>query len=139
MPIEVFLSHSSKDADTADQIAKVLQRHGVPVFYSPTNILGAQQWHDEIGAALQRADWFVILLSPHAVKSKWVKHELMYALLNNQFDERIVPLTLKKCDHAKLSWTLPAYQFIDFSKEFDTGCRELLCLWGIGLKAPSDP
>ncbi|MGD9855266.1 MAG: toll/interleukin-1 receptor domain-containing protein [Planctomycetaceae bacterium] len=61
MPTEVFLSHSSKDAAAADRIVEVLRNHGVATFYSPRNILGAQQWHDEIGAALQRADWFVVL------------------------------------------------------------------------------
>jgi hypothetical protein len=134
MPTEVFLSHSRKDAAAADKLANVLRNHGVPVFYSPTNILGAQQWHDEIGSALKRTDWFVLLLSPHAVQSRWVKHELMYALNTDRFHERIVPLRLKKCDHEKLSWTLASYQFIDFSKDFDTGCRELLRVWGIGLK-----
>ena len=60
MPQEVFLSHASADRAFADRVADVLRRHGIPVWYSPTNILGAQQWHDEIGAALKRCDWWVV-------------------------------------------------------------------------------
>jgi hypothetical protein len=40
------------------------------------NIRGAQQWHDEIGTALKRCDWFLLVLSPQSVRSMWVKHEL---------------------------------------------------------------
>ncbi|MGD9855265.1 MAG: TIR domain-containing protein [Planctomycetaceae bacterium] len=78
------------------------------------------------------------LLSPHAVRSKWVKRELMYALMHDQYENRIVPLVHKKCKHEKLSWTIGAIEFIDFSQDFDAGCRELLRLWGIGLKTRSD-
>ncbi len=73
LPTEVFLSHSSRDRDAASRIAEMLRPHGIPVWFSPVNILGAQQWHDEIGAALRRCDWFIVLLSPDAVSSKWVK------------------------------------------------------------------
>jgi len=57
IPNEVFLSHSSLDHDFVTNLANVLRRHGVPVWYSPINILGAQQWHDEIGAAFQIVDF----------------------------------------------------------------------------------
>jgi hypothetical protein len=64
LPQEIFLSHSSLDNQFASDLAAVIRRHGIPVWYSRTNILGAQQWQDEIGAALQRCDWFVVILSP---------------------------------------------------------------------------
>ncbi len=78
LPKEVFLSHSSLDKTFATSIAEVIRRHGVPVWYSHTNIVGAQQWHDEIGAALQRCDWFTLILSQNSVESVWVKRELLY-------------------------------------------------------------
>jgi hypothetical protein len=73
LPKEVFLSHSNKDRLFASDVAKQIRRHGVAVWYSETNIVGAQEWHDEIGAALERCDWFVLILSPNSVKSTWVK------------------------------------------------------------------
>ena len=59
-PKEIFLSHSNLDRSFADSIAETLRGHGIPVWYSQTNILGAQQWHDEIGEALKRCDWFIV-------------------------------------------------------------------------------
>ena len=70
LPREAFLSHSSKDRKMAQRVAATLRNHGVPIWYSETNLVGAQQWHDEIGKALERCDWFLIILrlvSHHSV------------------------------------------------------------------------
>jgi hypothetical protein len=67
IPREVFLSHASADSGFADQLAAVLRGHGVPVWYCPTNIVGAQQWQDEIGAPLKRCHWFVLILYVGAI------------------------------------------------------------------------
>jgi hypothetical protein len=116
------------------RVATSLRSHGVPVWFSAVSILGAQQWHDEIGTALGRCDWFVVLLSPEAVESKWVKRELCYALENDSYNSRIIPIRYRDCDYKRLSWTLSGLQMIDLSGEFAVGFRELLRIWGIGLQ-----
>ena len=125
MPNEVFVSHSSRDSAFVDWLVSVLRRHRIPVWYSRLDIQGAQQWHDEIGEALQRCDWFIVILSPDAVESKWVKRELLYSLQQDRFEERIAPLLHRACDYEQLSWT-PLMQRVDFTRSFDDGCRELL-------------
>ena len=52
LPQEIFVSHASADRRMAQRGAEMLRQHGLPVWYSQTNLLGAQQWRDEIGAAL---------------------------------------------------------------------------------------
>jgi hypothetical protein len=131
LPSEVFLSHASQDARFVTRLAESLQRHGIPVWYSQTNILGAQQWHDEIGAALKRRDWFLVVLSPHSLDSMWVKRELMFALQQRRFADRIVPVLHQPCDPGQLSWVLPSLQQVDFQQRFEDGCRELLRTWGL--------
>lgn len=74
-PAEVFVSHSSRNAAFVKRLVALLTGNGIPSFYSKTSIKGAQQWHDEIGAALGRCQWFLLVLSPDAVDSRWVKHE----------------------------------------------------------------
>jgi hypothetical protein len=113
------------------KFAAVLQGHGVRYWYSEKHIVGAQQWHDEIGRALHRCDWFAVVLSPAAVASRWVKRELLYALNHSRYEGRIVPIVLKPCDSEKLSWTLDNFQRVDFSSGFDEGCHQLLRVWGI--------
>jgi TIR domain-containing protein len=99
LPHEVFLSHSGLDQEFVGALAEVLRRHGVPVWYSKTHILGAQDWHDKIGAALERCDWFLVVLSPNSVGSMWVKRELMFALQEKGFAEKIVPVLYQPCDY----------------------------------------
>lgn len=111
---------------------EVLRSHGVPFWYSDANIQGGQQWHDEIGAAPGR--WVIVLLSPDAVRSRWVKSELLYSLRQERLDERIVPLLVQDCAFDDLSWTLGGMQMIDFRCDFDGGCRNLLRTWGIGYR-----
>ena len=134
VPDEVFLSHSSADRAFTARLAEVLREHGVPVWYSDTNIRAAQQWHDEIGAPLRRCDWLVLILSPHAVSSK-VKRELLFSLQQHRFDGRIAPILYRSCDHEELSWTQASLQMADFQDDFDQGCRDLLRIWGIGYVA----
>jgi hypothetical protein len=130
-PDEVFLSHSSKDARFTARLADVLAANRLRTFLSKRHIGGAQQWHDEIGAALKRCDWFVLILSPHSVRSQWVKHELIYAMQANRYRRRILPILYRTCDPDKLSWALSAFQRIDFRTDFDEGCRQVLSIWGI--------
>src|SRR4051812_16942558 len=103
-PKEVFLSHSGLDLDFANKIVDLLRRHGIPVWHSASNIIGAQFWHDEIGDALERCDWFVILLSPNSLKSMWVHRELMFALHEKRYNKTIVPVVIHAGNYRKLSW-----------------------------------
>lgn len=135
VPAELFLSYSDADRDFASEIGHVLETHGVPFWFSRRNIRGGQQWHDEIGAALARCDWFLVILSPASVESMWVRRELLYALREPRYDTRIVPVLYKPCEYQRLSWTLDLRQFVDFSHDFDDGCQELLRIWGLGYIA----
>lgn len=135
LPREIFLSHASANHAFVAELGATLHAHGLPVWYSTTSIMGAQQWHDEIGAALGRCDWFVLVLSPGSVASMWVHRELIYALRQNRFRGRIVPVLLEACDFEQLSWVLPSLQIIDFTADAAEGYRNLLRVWGIGFRA----
>jgi hypothetical protein len=132
-PKEVFLSHSSENRAVTEKIAETLRNHNIPVWYSDTNIQGAQQWLDEIGKALRRCDWFLVLLSADSIKSKWVKMELSYALTHSQYDDHILPVLLENCDFESLSWTLGIFQMADFTINEEQGYEETLNTWGFGF------
>ena len=133
-PTEVFISHSSKNASFVSRLNAVLATHKLKSFVSKSDIRGAQQWHDEIGTALKRCDWFLLVLSPQSVSSTWVKHELVYALRASQYKGRIIPILYKQCDKDALSWTLSAIEWIDFRGEFDEACGQLLRIWALKYK-----
>jgi hypothetical protein len=103
------------------------------VWFSSTNLQSAQQWHDEIGRALKRCNWFLLLLSKAAVKRRWVKHELTYALRERRYENHILPVLLEACDWEALSWVLGGLQFCDLRKDSLVGYRKILGNWGIAL------
>src|SRR5258708_37020348 len=94
-PAEIFLSHSHADRKFLNRLVKVLRAHGILYWYSTTHLTGAQKWHDEIGRALDRCDWFVVVLSPSAIRSEWVKRELRYALNEDRYRAKILPLLVR--------------------------------------------
>lgn len=130
-PREIFLSHSARDGDFVARLARTLKSHGIRYWYSASHISGAKKWHDAIGRALGRCDWFVVVLTPSSVRSSWVKRELLFALKDVRYDERIIPVLLRSCNHSRLSWTLAEIQFVDFRKSFEQGCRQLMKIWKV--------
>ena len=133
-PNEVFLSHSHADHALLLRLSAELTRHGVPHWFAEREILGAQQWHDEIGAALQRCDWFAVLVSPAAVESAWVPEDLTYALRQPRYLGHIVPVIGAEAEMDRLSWTLGNRQSVSLLPNFDDGVRDLLRIWGIGYR-----
>lgn len=128
---KIFLSHAAADRQFVLRLIRVLDRHGIPYWYSSQHIRGAQEWHDEIGQALDECNWFLVVLTPVAVRSIWVKRELTFALNETRYRERIIPLLRKSCEYRKLSWTLPQFEFVNFTGDFDAGCQQLLRIWRV--------
>lgn len=128
--VRVFVSHAAKDRKWVKRLISILQRHGIAYWYSAKHLKGAQQWHDEIGKALVRSNWLVVVLTPDSVKSRWVKREVLFALNDDKYEHHIVPVMAKACQPKRLSWTLGAFQQVDFTGGFDAGCIALLKAFG---------
>lgn len=123
---EVFIAHASHDREFVRKLARSLTRRRIRIWYSEKHIPGSTQWHNEIGRALQRCSDFAVVLSPKAVSSVWVQHELVYALSDPKFRRIVMPLLLKDCHSRRLSWTLRSFQFIDFRRSFDAGINQFI-------------
>lgn len=133
IPKDVFLSHSSANRPIATAVAQTLGNHGIPVWYSSTNIMTAQLWQDEIGKALRRCDWFIVLVSSAATRSMWVRRELSYALRHSRYDSQIIPVMIEDCDYEELSWTLGEFQMIDLTEDSEEAYKQMLRVWGMGV------
>ena len=127
-PIEVFLSHANQDRSNSSAPCPYAHTLRYSCILQPQHILGAQQWQNEILGALQRCDWFVVLLSPDAINSMWVKREVAFALEDPRYEDRIIPLTYRECDLKSLQW-LTLFQMVSFTGDFTAGCRNLLKTW----------
>jgi len=130
-PREVFLSHASADKALARRVIRALEAQRIDVWFAPYRLVGSQRWHDEIGRALQRCDWFVLLLSKNSVRSRWVKNEVLFALNEPTLADRIVPVLTEDCEWRRLSWTLGSIQRVDFRPGLQEGLADLLRVWKI--------
>ena len=109
-------------------------RHDVPVWISERHVRPSRRWIDEIGRALDRCDWFAVVLTPAAVRSLWVQREVYFVLQRKRFGGRIVPLLVKKCNVTRLAWPLTAIQMINFTP-YERGIRDLLAIWGVAQRS----
>lgn len=124
----VFLSHSSRDKRIAVGVKALLERHGIRVWYSDHSLVGADEWQREIGRAILRANWFVVILTRHTAKSTWAMREVAYALEEHRFKDRIVPLVAGRYDKGAF-WTIRGLQYIELRQRTDATLRKLLRVW----------
>ena len=92
--MRVFISHSSKDTPVARQLARRLSEAGLKVWLPEDEILPGDNWAKKVGQALEESDLMVVLVTPHAFESEWLKEEIQYALTAEQYKGRLIPVFL---------------------------------------------
>lgn len=91
---KAFLSHSSSDKKLVENIANELGRNNI--HYDKFTFEAGKETLKEIFAALDDTDVFVLFISEKALKSKWVKEEILIAKqnLDQGIINRIFPLII---------------------------------------------
>ena len=112
--MNVFISYSQADKKWADALRSGLTEEGFEVTVPGDDIEPGENWHLEIGKALDRANAMVVLLSPDSVASKSNRAEVEYALFSPQFRHRLISVLLKPT--ADFPWILRKQQFIRATK-----------------------
>jgi len=108
---KVFISYSHQDKSFAQKLAGELESYGIKVWWDFDSLKGGQDWQKEIERGIKQSDFFLIVLTPDAIESKWVGNEITYA---SQAQKTTIPLHLKKCD---IPIGLIKKQYIDFEKQ----------------------
>jgi len=113
----VFLSHTEADATWAAKLYSALVSAGFDVWNPTADLEPGDNWHLEVGKALERSDAMVVLLSPSSVNSPSVVSEIEYALSSSQFRERLIPVLLKPTQD--VPWILRRLPLIRATKDAD--------------------
>ena len=93
-PMQVFLSHSHTDAWLAARIAQALKESGLEVRDPLRDILPGDNWASEVAHALEESDAMVVLLTPEAARSPYVKRDMEYALGAKNYSNRLIPVVV---------------------------------------------
>ena len=96
--MKVFVSHSHADAELAARISEALQEMGLDVWDSDLNLLPGDNWAAEVARALEESDAMVVLLTPDAINSPWVRREMEYALGAKRYSNRLIPVAIGNRD-----------------------------------------
>ncbi len=111
----IFICHSSTDKPFVRTLKSRLSSYDVAVWVDEDEIRGGDSLIGTISDAIEKMEYLGIVLSPNAVRSKWVKEELELALTNQISDRhiRVVPPLLRQCE---LPSFLKGKMYIDFSE-----------------------
>jgi hypothetical protein len=107
--MKVFISYAQPDEKLAEKIGDSLRQAGLTVWDYRHDLLPGDLWSEKASQALRDSDAMVVLLTPEAARSKQVRSEIDYALTQNTFKNRLVPVLVGSPDRIPqkdLPWIL---------------------------------
>ena len=80
MTKDIFISYSRRDQEFVRRLAGDLNAQVAGVWFDQSTIQLGQKWHDEIMDGIRECKAFILVLSPDAAESKYVREEVNKAL-----------------------------------------------------------
>lgn len=125
--MNLFISHSSKDSKTANEICELLEKSGNKCFLAPRDIRSGHEYAEEIINGIDNSDIMILLLSKASDSSPHVLREIERAV------SKKLPIIVYKLEEVTLSksmeYFLMTHQWV--SEKPKAGYNELLtCING---------
>lgn len=108
----MFISAATSDHEVARVLSDRLERAGLKTWISSAVVPGENS-SSEAGEALRRSDVLVVLVSPAAMQSQWIRHEIAYALGEQRFENRVIPILVKRTPRSEIPWALNALSWLE--------------------------
>src|ERR1044071_9578362 len=117
-----FMSYSREDTVLQKTILAGLRQRGINVWVDTENLIpGSPAWEREIERAIRSASGIIVLLSPAANNSEWVRREISFEEQNNK---RIFPVLIHGDEDDSIPLRLSSHQRVDLRRNFNDGLRE---------------
>ena len=88
--MQVYISHASQDRALAKELAKRLSQAGLDVWNPYDEIYPGDNRAKLIGQALEDSDLMLVLITPGAFDSEWLRSEIEYALTSKHYQDRLI-------------------------------------------------
>ncbi len=101
---DFFLSYSRQDVALAGKLVRALEKRGYSCFFDMSTLI-AGSFLDQLTDAMRNVEGFLVLLTPNALSSRFVAHEIRTAFdIAQSRAKRIVPLYVDgtACESAEL-------------------------------------
>jgi TIR domain len=138
---EIFLSYAHEDLGAALQVYQHLSFYpGARVWFDKESLRAGQTWKLEVEKAIERADYFVLLISRHTLDRGYVQREIRKALevLDTVPEGEIffVPVRLEDCE-------MPAHRTnqlhrVDLFPDFRRGLHNLVASMNLHVRSHKD-
>ena len=117
----IFISYSRKDIDFARKLAGDLEKAGYDVWWDLSDLRGGDDWVRTIPDAISSSQYVIVVLTPDAIESEWVRKEYTQAL---SLRKKIIPIMLKP---SSVPFALNTINFVNFANgEYEDRFKELL-------------
>ena len=80
MSEDIFISYSRRDQEFVTRLASDLDAQVAGVWFDQSTIQAGQKWHDKIVDGIRECKAFILVLSPDAMESRYVREEVNKAL-----------------------------------------------------------
>ena len=118
-----FVSYSRADTTQQQKIVAELRGRGVNVWVDTENLVpGSPAWEREIERSIRGASGIIVLLSPDANNSEWVRREISFTEEN---DKRIFPVHIGGDENDSIPLRLSSHQRVDLRRNFSKGLDQL--------------
>src|SRR5271165_6171691 len=122
----IFVSHSHQDNEFSRHLVEALRARGLDVWYDESDLSGGSTMDVVIESELRSRDAYIVVMSPSAVNSRWVRGEWNEALErhDNQQLKYFIPVIAAPCD---IPLRLKTMFYIDFTTaQFGRAVQALL-------------
>lgn len=128
----IFISYSRSDSDFVDRLEADLRARDFQVWVDRQRVEGGQDWAEMIQRAIERSEYLLVVLSPDAVASEWVKKEIGFAQSSGKY---VIPLLYRRV--AQVPIRLEGLQWIEFVGAYQQGLDALL--YALATPVPPPP
>ena len=137
----VFLSHSAHEPDhsVTRALAETLANVGLDVWWDREGLEGGDFFAVEILEAIIRQRFFLFIVSPRSVASRWCLRELVRA---TELGKETIPLILESVSEKALPLQLAGLQYVHISSGVPDALPAILRALGLGPSSaaiPDDP
>lgn len=113
--MKVFISYAHADDAFVRKVEAGLEKVGLEVWDANREVLPGDNWADKIAQALKESEAMVVFLTPEALRSNWVRWEIEYALGEQGYRKRLIPVLVGKPE-GDVPWILRHLPMIDMGE-----------------------
>jgi hypothetical protein len=129
--MKVYISYDASDLDVVKQIATTLSKAKHDVWLDYERLSPGDNWAEKVGEGLKQSDAIITVISPDAMKSRFVRADIEYALTAPRLEGRLIPVLVKPTKD--IPWILTKINLIDATRKPATAGEQVIS----ALKQPN--